>query len=196
MQKYTVLSDDAAAVAAAEVPLINGHDTQLTEQAMTDNDYQTNESISKDTPTLQHYTNKANIAKLQWWNTPTPRLTLDPFNQKATTPNGNGINSSASPKHQEDGEDVFQKSFEMQNQNTTPQQRSARSGDNSPLSKSASSSRHRLNHHVASGHHPHHHHSSSSVDNASPRIRLTNQFSIEEEPDPNKQDSQLLLNGK
>lgn len=207
MQKYTVLKDAGLPAAASEVPLINGHtDSQLSEQEAMDN-MDKEETPSKDTPTLQHYTNKANIAKLQWWNTPTPRLTLDAFKQTSPTPTPtmqNGINSSNPSSPSANGvDDLLRKSFEMQNQSSTPPQQlqtprsvfSGSAGADSPLSKSASSSRHRLNHQTA-GHAPHHHQSSSSVDNASPRIRLTNQFSIEEEPDPNKQDSQLLLNGK
>lgn len=231
MQKYTALKElpseqnTSLAPTELEISLLNGHHNhhpqEEEENEMDKIDYITSEEQQESQNTVmpntsQHYTNKANMAKLQWWNTPTPRLTIDDFNNKPI------VNGSVSPTTTPPtAEDEFKSSareltgqqqhhlsdnslnaapraspnshYPQHSHQQMPQFYNSEA-DVSPLSKSASSSRHRI--HQQQHHHHHHHHSASSIDNISPKLRLTNQFSIDEEPDPNKQDSQLLLNGK
>ncbi|XP_013098214.2 polyamine-transporting ATPase 13A3 isoform X1 [Stomoxys calcitrans] len=219
MQGYMSLKDAAEHNSApSTVGLTNGYDLiESSTQAVDAVDHILLEAMPHlkanltNTPTTQHYTNKANVAKLQWWNTPTPLLTIDSFNKQPlngsaspTTPSPSSKSelNFSSPHHQQrhhnhhhhtsnsslnlKGTPTKHSHQHHHSHQTTPHNYAHDGdGDISPLSNSASSSRHKI-----------HNHSATSDDKLSPKLLLANQFSIEEEPDANKLDSQLLLNDK
>lgn len=173
----------------------------------------TTDNVSALAAASKHYTNKTNMAKLQWWNAPTTPITFDPppLTSSSSFPHTNG-DEHLKTTTQEGREHINDNEFSTQyiQPNETPKIQQTHdhqehsdhhhqhhhhhhhshhgtgdAGVNTPLSKSASSSRHKL-----------HHMSSTSNERLSQKIPMTNQFSIEEDPDQARQDSQLLLNGK
>ena len=198
MQKYTPLKDQPSGTAVA-VTTVNGYNPVNT----IDSTLSTTMDTIDNNASAKHYNNKTNMAKLQWWHAPTPRISLD-MNSTILNPNErttmNGVSATPNTETGLENENVLsgknlakhlqqhqnQNQYHHQQHHHSPYRGKSHSETNaSPLSKSASSSRHKI-----------HNLSVSSIDRLSNKIPHTNQFSIEEEQDQNKQDSQLLLNGK
>lgn len=190
MQKYTPLKDQPSGTGVA-VTTANGYNAVNT----IDSTLNTTMDTIDNNASAKHYNNKTNMAKLQWWHAPTPRISLD-MNSTILNPNErttmNGVSATQIESGIENDNVLSGKNLAKHLQQHhhqhyhSPYHGKSHSETNaSPLSKSASSSRHKM-----------HNLSASSIDRLSNKIPLTNQFSIEEEQDQNKQDSQLLLNGK
>lgn len=214
MQKYTPLKGGAnEKIAPIDPPVStipNGYkmDTSLDSNFNTETET-TDKATTMASPATvaaatKHYTNKTNMAKLHWWNAPTPRITLDSSlnptecEEALNAPTQEGREDNLLPKaspNQQINQMHNEQQFQHHHHHDQDQHQQHHhhhhhgygdsEGANSPLSKSASSSRHKL-----------HHLTATSNDRISNKISLTNQFSFEEDQDQTRQDSQLLLNGK